>query len=60
MQYQREVSNIIDDLISIVYFMRGSVQYEHLLNRTRFEREKMRDFISKRLDVESKKMYPVY
>lgn len=60
LQYQREVKGIVTDLISTVYFMRGSVQYEHLMNRTRIEREMMKDFISSRLEEESKKNHPVY
>jgi hypothetical protein len=55
-----ERENIVDRLIEITYFMRGSVQYEHLLDRSAFERQRMTKFIEKRLEQEGKRMNPVY
>lgn len=52
--------NIIETIIQLVYFMRGSVQYDDMMNRTAVERQLMAEFIEKRLDAESEKMYPVY
>ena len=51
---------IIEGLIQLVYFMRGSVQYCDMMNMTYVERHAMSDFIEKRLEDESKKMYPIY
>jgi len=36
--------------------MRGSIQYDDILNRTYYERMKMIDFINKRLKAESEKV----
>jgi hypothetical protein len=59
-QMNQTRSNIILNVISLVYFMRGSIQYESMLNLSFYERQVISDFISKRLDSESEKMHPVY
>lgn len=55
-----ESESLIKGLIELVYFMRGSIQYTEMLNRTPGERALMKEFVSTRLEVEQKKMYPVY
>lgn len=55
-----ERRRLIKALVQLVYFMRGSIQYEELLNRTKMERDIMQEFIEQRLEVESKKMNPNY
>lgn len=40
--------------------MRGSIQYEDMLNRSFAERRIFGDFIEERLEKESKNPYPVY
>lgn len=52
--------DIIDSVIQLVYFMRGSVQYGEMMNMTALERRSIAHFIEKRLEGESEKMYPVY
>lgn len=52
--------NIIESAISLVYFMRGSVQYVDILQLSYYERHAMSRFIEKRLEQEQEKMYPVY
>ena len=59
-QQKAEVRNIITNCISLVYFMRGAVQYEDMLMRTFAERRLMSDFIENRLEIESKSMSPNY
>lgn len=59
-QYRGEVRAIINNVIQLVYFMRGSIQYDDMMNRTYVEREMMSEFIESRLKVESKRMSPVY
>jgi len=59
-QMELNSRNIIETIIQLVYFMRGSVQYDDMMNRTAVERQLMAEFIEKRLDAESEKMYPVY
>ena len=53
-------SNIISNIISLVYFMRGSVQYDSMLNMSFYERQAVSEFINTRLESEAEKMYPNY
>lgn len=55
-----ERQRIIKSIIQLVYFMRGSIQYSHMLNMSLIEREEVSSFIEKRLKDESEKMYPIY
>ena len=59
-QYKREVTHIINNIIEICYFMRGSIQYETMFELTFFERQCIEEFIRKRLEQEKKNMHPVY
>jgi len=59
-RYQGEVRGIIKDVIQLVYFMRGSIQYNDMLNRTYAERQMIGDFVEERLTVEGKRSNPVY
>ena len=56
----RSRENIIESAISIVYFMRGSVQYNDILTLSYYERHVMSTFIQKRLEAEADKMNPNY
>lgn len=47
--------NLLRSAIHISYFMRGSVQYEDVLERTYLERSEMLEYINKRLQYESDK-----
>ena len=40
--------------------MRGAIQYDDMMNRTATERQMIAEFIEKRLESESEKMYPIY
>ena len=57
---RKSVEGLLDEIISIAYFMRGAIQYDDLWFRTPVERQKMSDFIEKRLELESKSSNPVY
>lgn len=57
---RRDIRNTIKSVITLVYFMRGSVSYNDMMNMTFVEREMVSDFISERLEQESKRMHPVY
>lgn len=58
---EREVKQIIDNIIEITYFMRGAVDYDSaLMNMSAGERDRISGFITRRLETESKSMYPVY
>jgi hypothetical protein len=56
----RARSNIIDNIIRLTYFMRGSISYREMLLLSFYERERVAEFIHERLENESKKMNPVY
>jgi len=51
---------LIKSVIELVYFMRGSIQYDDMMWRTPFERDMFAEFIRGRLERESKKDFPVY
>ena len=55
-----EVRSLIKHVINIVYFMRGSIQYEDMMRRTPGERQLFEEFISERLEVEKDNPFPNY
>ena len=57
---QRAAANIVDGVIELTYFMRGSVTYEEMMRRTPGERDRISDFLKRRLEAESKSPFPVY
>lgn len=57
---KQSTERIIENIIEIAYYMRGSIQYDSLMWKTPGERELMIKFISKRLQEQSKSMAPVY
>lgn len=48
------------DIVQLVYFMRGAISYHDALSLTPGERDLMVEYISERLEAESKRMYPNY
>lgn len=56
----RERRKIIKSLIQLVYFMRGSIQYDSMKNMTMMERQEVGTFVEERLENEGKKAYPNY
>ncbi len=57
-QLSHETSNIIEQIVELTYFMRGSIQYHDMMHMSIPERTAVSDFISKRLEVELKKPSP--
>ena len=51
---------IISSCIEIVYFMRGAIQYEEFMEITPMERKLFSHFLEKRMEMEGKRMHPVY
>lgn len=58
--FRREVRELIDSVIRLIYFMRGSISYNDMMYMTYVEREAVSDFVAERLEQESKRMNPVY
>ena len=54
------VKEIIKSVVQLVYFMRGSIQYDDMMWRTPLERDLISEFIKDRLEGEAKKQFPVY
>lgn len=53
-------NRIIANIVQLVYFMRGSIQYESMMRMSLVERQAVSEFIENRLEIESKKTYPQY
>lgn len=50
----------IESIVSLVYFMRGSISYDEMFWRTHAEREIIKTFLDGRFETESKNPHPVY
>lgn len=57
---QGAAENTLDSVIELCYFMRGAIPYEEMLRRTPGERQRIGDFLQKRLKTEEGKMVPIY
>ena len=58
---QNEVELLVENIIDMSYFMRGSMSYESiLLTMSYAERQLVAKFLKKRLEQESKSPRPVY
>ena len=55
-----ETRGLLREVVSLVYFMRGSIQYNDMMMMTPVERDLIGDFIKDRLEQERDKTYPVY
>lgn len=54
------IQGLIRNVIEIVYFMRGGIQYDDMMWRTPKEKQMFAEFIESRLNSESKKHFPIY
>ena len=57
---ERDIDILLQSVIELCYFMRGAISYESMMMRTAGERQRIGDFIKKRLEMESKKLHPNY
>lgn len=55
-----ERRRIMTNIVTLVYFMRGAIQYNDMYEMTKVEREAVNEFIEERLEKESKKVNPQY
>ena len=55
-----ETRGLLEEVTSLVYFMRGSIQYNDMMMMTPVEREIIGSFIKNRLEQENAKAHPVY
>ncbi len=54
-----EAGNLVKQVVSIVYFMRGSIQYDDMMFRTPAERDVFEEFIKERMELQKKIPYPI-
>ena len=59
-QMHNEQRRIMKSVIELVYFMRGSIQYDDMMKRSLIERDLITEFLNDRLEIEAKKMHPNY
>ena len=57
---ERDINILLESVIEACYFMRGAITYEEMMMRTPGERQRITDFVKKRLKLESKKVNPIY
>ena len=55
-----EISGIVDSIIELCWFMRGSISYEEMMLRTPGERQMIGKFIEKRLESQKNSPHPIY
>lgn len=53
-------NQIISNCIELSYFMRGAIQYRDFMDLTPNERKLVGVFLERRMEVEGKRMHPVY
>jgi len=59
-QLEGEGRALLQQVIELVYFMRGAISYDQMLERTFAERQMISEFVTHRLEAEKAKMYPNY
>lgn len=57
--FNKEGKSILNTIINLTYYMRGSIQYDRIMNMTYVERQMISEFIEKRIDMQSKTPYPI-
>ena len=55
-----ETRGLLKEITSLVYFMRGAIQYESMITMTPVERAIISDFVKERLEQERDKVHPIY
>jgi hypothetical protein len=59
-QLQSEAESLIKSVISLVYFMRGSISYHEMMEMTPYEMSVVSSFLDERLTQETKRDHPNY
>ena len=58
--YEKQSNAIKEDALKLAWYMRGSVQYEHVLMMSSFERETIGKIIKENLETTKKSGLPFY
>lgn len=59
-QLTGEARALISTIIELVYYMRGAISYNEMMEMSYPERQLVAEFIEKRLEHEKNNPYPVY
>lgn len=57
---QNDAVAIVDSCIEMVYFMRGAISYDSMMMKTPGERQRINNFLGRRLEAEKKNPNPIY
>ncbi len=61
LRLNRDTKTIINNIIQLVYFMRGAMEYNNVIYSMSFiERDMAMSFVNDRLEQEGKNPHPVY
>lgn len=59
-EMHNKVKQLLQEIIEITYFMRGSVQYQSGFILTFIERQQINEFLKKRIEKEVNNPHPQY
>jgi len=59
-QYEKDVSGIKENALSLAWYMRGSVSYEDILNMSSDERVAINKLIENNLEITKKTQLPFF
>jgi hypothetical protein len=57
---EAQVKAILAVCVEYTYFMRGAIQYTDFMDLTPMEKKVVGSFLEKRMEIEGKKLHPVY
>lgn len=59
-RFSKESRDLIDSAVALAWYMRGSLQYHDAYDLTPYERERLNDFITNRIEAQKDAPYKVY
>jgi len=59
-QMRNEARALVEHVVELVYFMRGSIQYDDMMCRTPAEREVIAEFVDKMIEIQKKLPSPSF
>lgn len=59
-ELEGQTENIRLNCVELVYFMRGAISYDGMMDMTPTERKLVAKFLDKRMEIEGKRTNPVY
>lgn len=59
-QFAKQTRNLVKSCVELIYYMRGAVTYNEVMNMSAAERDLLSEFINERLKEASKMSFPVF